>query len=75
MQRSTSTGSREPPSLDDLADMGDTDRVLERGRLLGDGDLFLLRPFSSSSSVMACIVLPLAPGAALLEADACPPRS
>ena len=55
MQRSTSTGSREPPSLDDLADMGDTDRVLERGRLLGDGDLFLLRPSSSSSSGGATI--------------------
>jgi hypothetical protein len=66
MQRSTFTRAR------------DAERVLERARLLGDGDLFRVCASSDSSSLMvACIVLSLAPEAAmllLLEADACLPR-
>ena len=76
MQRSTLVvGPPEPLSLVDLTDMGDTGRVLERRRLLGDGDFFFLRPSSPSSWVLARIVLFLAPEAALLEADACLLRS
>jgi hypothetical protein len=62
MYVSKSTRSGEPPPPD-LADRGETGRVMERGRFLGDGDL----------SCCLCPTL-LAPEAALLEAPALLPR-